>query len=122
MRPRDKYAYPWGDEPPAPTHANLSGQVGHLAPAGAFPAGDSPWGCRQMLGNLWEWTDSPFYPYPGYVVDYPYREYSAPWFGDHMVIRGGSWCSPARMLRNTLRNFYRPHRSDIFVGFRTCAL
>ena len=31
-------------------------------------------GCHQMIGNVWEWTATTFYPFPGYVVDYPYRE------------------------------------------------
>lgn len=43
-------------------------------------------------------------------------------FGDHKVLRGGSFAAPARPLRHTFRNFYRPHRGDIFRGFRACAL
>jgi iron(II)-dependent oxidoreductase len=86
----------------------------------AFPAGDSPCGCRQLLGNVWEWTADAFLPYPGFVPD-PYREYSAPWFGDHRVLRGGCWATRGRLLRTTWRNFYRPDRRDVFAGFRTCA-
>jgi iron(II)-dependent oxidoreductase len=71
--------------------------------------------------GVWEWTSSPFGPYPGFVVD-PYKEYSEPWFGNHMVLRGGSFAAPGRLLRNTFRNFYMPHRGDVFAGFRTCAL
>jgi iron(II)-dependent oxidoreductase len=70
--------------------------------------------------GVWEWTASAFEPYPGFVVD-PYKEYSAPWFGDHKVLRGGSFAAPARLLRPTFRNFYLPHRGDVFCGFRTCA-
>ncbi|MEX2599227.1 MAG: SUMF1/EgtB/PvdO family nonheme iron enzyme, partial [Dehalococcoidia bacterium] len=82
---------------------------------------DSAFGCRQMIGNVWEWTSSVFGPYPGFEVD-PYKEYSQPWFGDHMVLRGGCWATRSRLIRNTWRNFYMPHRRDVFAGFRTCAL
>ena len=82
--------------------------------------GDSVFGCRQMMGNVWEWTANDFGPYPGFEPD-PYKEYSAPWFGDHKVLRGGCWVTRFRMLRNTWRNFYQPHRRDVWAGFRTCA-
>jgi len=75
-----------------------------------------------MMGNVWEWTASPFYPFPGYVVDTPYREYSAPWFGYQKVLRGGAWATRARLARGTYRNFFDPHRVDVYAGFRTCAV
>jgi ergothioneine biosynthesis protein EgtB len=71
-------------------------------------------------GELWEWTGSPFEPYPGFTAD-AYREYSAPWFGTHQVLRGASFATPARMRSAKFRNFYLPGRADMFVGFRTCA-
>lgn len=71
-------------------------------------------------GELWEWTGSPFEPYPGFAAD-AYREYSAPWFGTHQVLRGASFATPLRMRSAKFRNFYLPERSDMFVGFRTCA-
>jgi iron(II)-dependent oxidoreductase len=113
--------YPWGDAPPAPERANLD--AAHLGPVpvGALAAGDSAFGCRQMLGNVWEWTSTPFAPYPGFVID-PYKEYSQPWFdGRHSVLRGGCWATRARLIRNTWRNFYTRDRRDVFAGFRTCA-
>ncbi len=88
---------------------------------GALPAGDSAFGCRQMIGNVWEWPGSDFLPSPGFVRD-PYQEYSEPWFGTHKVLRGGCWATRSRLLRNTWRNFYRPDRRDVWAGFRTCAL
>ena len=71
-------------------------------------------------GGLWEWTCSPFAPYPGFAPD-AYREYSAPWFGSHQVLRGASFVTPAHLRAPCFRNFYLPERSDIFAGFRTCA-
>jgi iron(II)-dependent oxidoreductase len=113
--------YPWGDKPPSPDLANLDGAASGVVDVRAFPTGDSAFGCRQMLGNTWEWTDDAFYPFPGFVVD-PYREYSAPWFGYQKILRGGCWATRSRLIRNTWRNFYPPDRRDVFAGFRTCSL
>jgi iron(II)-dependent oxidoreductase len=115
-----KRCFPWGDEPPQPGHANLYGQNDGPVHVGAYPAGDSAWGCRQMLGNVWEWTSDDFEPYPGFVAD-PYKEYSQPWFGTHKVLRGGCFATRAMLIRNTWRNFYTPERRDVYAGFRTCA-
>ena len=85
---------------------------------------EAEWECaspRLAYGQLWEWTASRFQPYPGFVVD-PYKEYSEPWFGTHKVLRGGSFATPARLMRPTFRNFYTAERGDVFCGFRTCAL
>lgn len=71
--------------------------------------------------GLWEWTSSTFAPYPGFVAD-AYADYSAPWFGTHRVLRGGSFATPPRLLHPRFRNFFRAERDDIFVGFRTCAI
>jgi iron(II)-dependent oxidoreductase len=116
-----KQRFPWGDGAPEERHANLDARRPECIDVGACPAGDSPFGCRQLIGNVWEWTADSLSPYPGFVVD-PYKEYSEPWFGTHKVLRGGSWATPGRLLRNTWRNFYQPHRADMWAGFRTCAL
>lgn len=71
-------------------------------------------------GQLWEWTASPFEPYPGFAPD-RYLEYSQPWFMTHQVLRGASFATPDRLRSARFRNFYMPHRDDMFVGFRTCA-
>lgn len=116
-----KRRFPWGDALPTAEHANLDGRTLGCVDVGAFPAGDSAAGCRQLIGNVWEWTASDFLPYPGFTVD-PYKEYSQPWFGNHKVLRGGCWATRARLLRNTWRNFYQPDRRDVWAGFRTCAV
>jgi iron(II)-dependent oxidoreductase len=114
-----KPRYPWGDATPDARRANLEGSA--PAPVDALPAGASRHGCRQLIGNVWEWTDTTFGPYPGFEPDL-YKEYSQPWFDTHKVLRGGSFATPARLIRNTWRNFYTPERNDIFAGFRTCAI
>ena len=116
-----KSRLPWGDEAPNPQRANLDWDAMGCIDVGALPEGDSAFGCRQMLGNAWEWTSSTFLPYPGFEID-PYKEYSEPWFGTRKVLRGGSWVTRSRMLRNTWRNYYTPDRRDVWAGFRTCAL
>lgn len=113
--------YPWGDGPPDGSRAQLDLVRCEPCEVGAHPAGDSPHGLRQMLGNVWEWTATPFGPYPGFRPG-PYREYSEPWFGSHRVLRGGAFATRARLLRNTWRNFYTPERRDVLAGFRSCAL
>jgi len=73
------------------------------------------------VGAVWEWTATRFLPYPGFSAD-PYVEYSQPWFATpHRVLRGGSWVTPSRLMRPSFRNFYQPHRRDIYAGFRTCS-
>lgn len=112
--------YPWGEDAPDAQLANLDLHAGGPIDVGALPLGDSPFGCRQMIGNVWEWTATSFGPYPGFSPD-PYKEYSEPWFGTHMVLRGGAWTTRSRLITTRWRNFYRPHRRDIITGFRTCA-
>jgi iron(II)-dependent oxidoreductase len=115
-----KRRYPWGSAPPDATRAHLDGRALECIDVAARPAGDSAFGCRQMLGNVWQWTATAFAPYPGFVAD-PYRDYSQPWFHTHKVLRGGCYTTRARLLRNTWRNFYMPDRRDVLAGFRTCA-
>uniref|UniRef100_A0AAU2K5D7 Hercynine oxygenase n=1 Tax=Streptomyces sp. NBC_00049 TaxID=2903617 RepID=A0AAU2K5D7_9ACTN len=111
--------YPWGDADPTPEHANLGQR--HLRPAraGSYPAGASPLGVRQLIGDVWEWTSSDFLPYPGFRA-FPYREYSEVFFGPaHKVLRGGSFAVDPVACRGTFRNWDLPVRRQIFSGFRT---
>ena len=117
----EKRRFPWGDATPSPERANLDYRAGDTIDVRALPAGDSAVGCRQMIGNVWEWVDDTFCAYPGFECD-PYKEYSAPYFGTKKVLRGGAWTTRSRLIRNTWRNFYMRHRRNIFAGFRTVAL
>ncbi len=116
-----KRRYPWGNDPPQSHRANLNWHNSRILDTDALADGDSGFGLRQMLGNVWEWTSSPFGPFPEFEPD-AYKEYSKPWFYTHKVLRGGSWATRSRYVRNTYRNYYLPDRRDIYAGFRTCAL
>ncbi len=112
--------YPWGDQPPRPEHANLGGALLRPTPVGAYPDGASAFGCRQLIGDVWEWTASDFAAYPGFKA-FPYREYSEVFYGsDYKVLRGGSWATHPIAVRTTFRNWDFPIRRQIFAGFR-CA-
>ena len=76
-------------------------------------------------GQVWEWTSTPFAPHPGFRAE-RYADYSEPWFLSngvrHQVLKGGSFVTHPRLKYPQYRNFYTPDRSDMFCGFRTCAI
>jgi iron(II)-dependent oxidoreductase len=115
-----KQRFPWGDDEPTPERANLDYGAGGPVDVRALPGSDSALGCRQMIGNIWEWVDDTLQPYPGFVCD-PYKEYSQPYFGQKKVLKGGCWATRSRLIRSTWRNFYMRHRRNVFAGFRTVA-
>jgi gamma-glutamyl hercynylcysteine S-oxide synthase len=112
--------YAWGAARPDASRCNFERRFGMTTPVGQFATARSPSGCVDMNGNVWEWTASPFAPYPRFEP-YPYAGYSLPYFdGQHRVLRGGSWATRGTIVRNTFRNWYLPSMRRIFAGFR-CA-
>jgi gamma-glutamyl hercynylcysteine S-oxide synthase len=78
-------------------------------------------GALDAVGRVWEWTQSTFGGYPGFVA-HPYREYSEVFFGDaYRVLRGGSWATAPRVAGPTFRNWDLPQRRQIFAGLRLAA-
>jgi len=113
--------FPWGDGPVTAQRAVMDWHHLGTVDVAACPAGDSAFGCRQMIGTLWEWTASAFEPYPNFEQD-AYRDNSWPWFGQRKVLRGGAWATRSRFIRSTARNYFTPDRRDVLAGFRTVAL
>ena len=112
--------FPWGDDDPTPERANLDQRHLQPAPVGAYPAGASPLGVHQLIGDVWEWCDSGFDGYPGFAP-FPYKEYSEVFFGgDYRMLRGSSFGVGTPNARTTFRNWDHPIRRQIFSGFR-CA-
>ena len=98
--------------------ANLDQLAFGCAPAGAYAAGESAYGMRQAIGDVWEWTAGGFEAYPGFEA-FPYPEYSQDFFGGPFrVLRGGSWATQAGAVTTTFRNWDYPQRRQIFAGFR----
>ena len=103
-RGTDGRIYPWGNT----FDKNLCNTKGagpeYTTPVDQYPAGKSPFGCRDLAGNVWEWTDS--------------------WYDDdekYKVLRGGSWLAAAQDCRCAARNYNRPYYRFYFsLGFR-CA-
>ncbi|MGZ5271045.1 MAG: selenoneine synthase SenA [Ramlibacter sp.] len=87
---------------------------------------EAEWECAAITqagfdwGHAWEWTASAFEPYPGFEP-HPYRDYSQPWFGTRRVLRGACPATAPLLAHPRYRNFFEPHRHDVFAGFRSCA-
>jgi len=124
---RDQREYPWGDEWDE-TRCNTSELgLGDTTPVGIFPEGASPYGCLDMVGNVWEWTVSLWGRWIGkeaeFQFGYPYdpadgRENLEA--GDDMlrVVRGGSFGNSRSSARCAHRNRYLPHLDWVNLGFR----
>jgi formylglycine-generating enzyme required for sulfatase activity len=116
-RGTDKWRYPWGDDfDPAKCNVGESG-IGSTSAVGIFPAGDSPYGCADMSGNVWEWCSSKWVgDYKRY--DQGVAEREDPEGERPRVVRGGSWFLDRGLARCACRYWFVPgYRADL-VGFR----
>ncbi|HYV19819.1 MAG TPA: SUMF1/EgtB/PvdO family nonheme iron enzyme [Verrucomicrobiae bacterium] len=114
--------FPWGEAAPDPAwHGVFDFASWDPEPAGCHPAGRSAWGVDDLVGNGWEWTSTPFAPFPGFRAQATYPEYSADFFdGDHFVMKGASPATARELLRPSFRNWFRGHYPYMYATFR-CA-
>jgi len=116
-RGTDGRKYPWGNQKPDKSLCKYGNLFGDTDPVSAHsPAGDSPYGCADMAGNVWEWTSS-------ICKAYPYREDDGrenPQTKGDRVLRGGSWNNDVSDVRSPYRNRSGPDDAYFNIGFR-CA-
>jgi gamma-glutamyl hercynylcysteine S-oxide synthase len=112
-------SYPWGEERPQERHGNFDFQQWDPTPVGSHPEGASAFGIHDLVSNGWEWTRTPFAPFPGFASMPFYPGYSANFFdGKHYVMKGGSPRTAACMLRRSFRNWFQPHYPYVYATFR----
>ena len=115
-------AFPWGNAAPDATRGNFDFQSWEPVPAGSRPAGASAWGVHDLVGNGWEWTDTVFAPFAGFVPMPSYPEYSADFFdGRHYVMKGASPATARPLIRRSFRNWFRSNYPYVYAKFRTVA-
>jgi formylglycine-generating enzyme required for sulfatase activity len=113
----DGRLYPWGNEPPTDDLCNYGDSGRGTTPVGRYsPQGDSPYGCADMAGNVWEWTRSHHKPYPYDPADG--REDLGAGDDISRVLRGGAFFFNQRFVRCAARNFYYPFFRFSVGGFR----
>ncbi len=116
-RGTDGRIWPWGDEPPDQSRCNFGSRlnVGDTTPIGRYsPQGDSPYGCADMAGNVWEWCQSLYMPYPYRVVDGRENSEAA----GFRIARGGSLESGQGYVRCACRIINTPNHRTYYYGFR----
>ena len=110
-RGSDGRIYPWGSEP-RPDRATY--QARGTTAVGSHQCPECPFGLSDMAGNVWEWTRSPYQPYPyNPIDDFEDLENESLW-----VMRGGSFTDPAHFVRGANRGGADPGARRAFIGFR----
>jgi ergothioneine biosynthesis protein EgtB len=111
-----------------PTEAEWEEAASHAVPAGNFvengalrplPAAGKRGAVGQLFGDVWEWTQSAYSPYPGYrVAQGALGEYNGKFMARQMVLRGGSCLTPSGHVRASYRNFWHPDTRFQMTGVR----
>ena len=119
--PDGERPHPWGDAAPDSTRSVFDFASWDPEPCGTHPMGASAWGVEDLVGNGWEWTTTPFAPFPGFRAMASYPEYSSDFFdGEHVVMKGASPATARELVRPTFRNWFRARYPYVYATFR-CA-
>ncbi len=113
-RGTDGRIYPWGDVFDASRANTNEGGKQATTPVGSYPSGASPYGALEMAGNVWEWTNTVYKPYPYNAGDGRERVEST----ENRVLRGGSWFYSAWNARAAYRSYIQPVIVNNNLGFR----
>jgi toxoflavin biosynthesis protein ToxD len=111
--------WPWGNEFDKNRCNSSEGRQRNTTPVNSYsPQGDSPYGCADMAGNVWEWTHTLWQGYPYQAGDGRENEKAS----GARVLRGGSFGFLHRGVRCAFRdlNYYNPDNRDYDLGFRLC--
>jgi len=110
-RGTDRRIFPWGN---APSRDRANYESAGTTPVGQFACPECPFGLADMAGNVWEWTRSPYQPYPyDPTDDRANLDADALW-----VMRGGHFGDPPRLIRAAARGAADPGARRAFIGFR----
>jgi formylglycine-generating enzyme required for sulfatase activity/tRNA A-37 threonylcarbamoyl transferase component Bud32 len=119
-RGTDGREYPWGnqfDKNKCNTGQGIDGAKYNATPVGLYsPQGDSPYGCADMSGNVWEWTCSLYKNYPFDITNIVEKTSGS----DTPVLRGGSWFDQPDHARVFVRFIHLPYQAYYYLGFRVC--
>ena len=117
-RGTDGRIYPWGNQAPDKSRCNFAGNENGTTPVGQYsPQGDSPYGCVDMAGNVWEWC-ADWYD-ESYYKTAPARNPRGPQKGEDRVLRGGWWLYNELYARGAHRSRFPPSFPSVLpYGFR----
>lgn len=114
--------FPWGTERPQARHGNFDFHRYDPEPVDAHPEGASAWRVHDLIGNGWEWTATPFGPFPGFEAMASYPPYSTDFFdGKHFVMKGASPVTAAELVRRSFRNWFYHDYPYMYAKFRCVA-
>jgi len=115
--------YPWGDEWDAAKCNTEEGGAGDTTPVGQYsPDGDSPYGCADMAGNVWEWCADWFDEGAYKNREDGIKDPQGPEKGERLALRGGLWSLDHNLARLSRRYYYHPGNQWFYYGFRVVAL